>query len=196
MKRTDPRREETMAGARSLVESPARAETAPCLQELFGTYHRLVFDAAYRVTGRHDDAEDVLQSVFLRLARGGIPRGLPECPGGYLRRAAVNAAIDLIRSRNCERRAVEREMRLATEPPASFGDPSARQEMAHLRRRVRDALGQLSARAAEMVVLRYFEGLSNREIAELLDTSEGTVGVTLHRARRRLRRALEQAREE
>ena len=64
-----------------------------------------MFQAAYRISGSSSDAEDVLQTVFLRLLRrgdGSAGEGLPRLepnPEGYLHRAAVNAALDLVRAR-------------------------------------------------------------------------------------------------
>ena len=59
-----------------------------------------------------------------------------------------------------------------------------------LRERLRDAVAGLHSTAAEMFVLRYFEGYDNSEVARILNTSEGTVAVTLHRTRARLQKEL------
>src|SRR5690242_11919667 len=69
------------------------------LDLLFTEHHDHVFRAAYRVTGNPVDAEDVLQTVFLRLARRKDKLDLSPNPGSYLHRAAVNASLDLLRSR-------------------------------------------------------------------------------------------------
>ena len=58
-----------------------------------------MFRAAYRVTGNAGDAEDVLQTVFMRLLRRHSDAEAVGNMEAYLRRAAVNAALDLIRSR-------------------------------------------------------------------------------------------------
>src|SRR4030042_683880 len=65
---------------------------------LFEEHHSLVYRAAYRITGSASDAEDVLQTVFVRLTRSGDAERLDN-PAAYLRRAAVNAALDLLRRR-------------------------------------------------------------------------------------------------
>lgn len=145
-----------------------------------------VYRAAHRITGSAADAEDVVQSVFLRLLqRTDVPLG--DDGAGYLYRSAVHASLDLLRAR---RRAAW----VPLEEPDGAADPAPGpeqdEEQRRLRRALRSALSRLSPRAAEMFALRYFEGLGNREIAELLGTSQGVVAVLLHRTRARLRKEL------
>src|SRR5260370_39646378 len=69
------------------------------LEEVFRAHQACVLKAAYRITGSMADAEDVSQSVFLRLARRtGDPDRVSNLQS-YLHRSAVNAPLDLIRSR-------------------------------------------------------------------------------------------------
>ena len=79
------------------------APEAPDLDRVYRDHHLQVLRTAYRVTGSSQDAEDVMQTVFLRLARreGGSP--LSDSPGSYLHRAAINAALDIVRSRKAAR---------------------------------------------------------------------------------------------
>jgi len=67
------------------------------LERAFRAHHGLVFRTAYRITGNAADAEDVLQTVFLRLARRGANADVVEDDESYLRRAAINAALDVMR---------------------------------------------------------------------------------------------------
>src|SRR5688500_12334786 len=85
----------------ALMEAPQRVEAVLPLDvaALFEQHHALVFSAAYRVTGSAADAEDVLQTVFLRLVRRDPETALFKSASSYLHRAAVNAAVDLLRSR-------------------------------------------------------------------------------------------------
>ncbi|MEM6796440.1 MAG: sigma-70 family RNA polymerase sigma factor, partial [Acidobacteriota bacterium] len=69
------------------------------LESIFQRYHGKVFAAAYRVTGNSQDAEDVLQTIFIRLLRRQDELDLSPSPGAYLHRSAVNAALDLMRGR-------------------------------------------------------------------------------------------------
>jgi RNA polymerase sigma-70 factor (ECF subfamily) len=159
------------------------------LKDIFEQHHRQVFHAAYRVTGNASDAEDVMQTVFLRLLRRYDKVDLSQGAGGYLHRAAVNAALDLVRSKR-----VTSSVPISGEATSVMADdtpdPERRQASSELRHHLRSALGALSPRAAEVFVLRHIEGLGNREIADMLETSPSVVAVTLHRATRRLRSAL------
>lgn len=169
------------------VEVPKIAAVALQLEEVFRTHNRAVLRAAYRITGSMADAEDVAQAVFLRLARGGFDIGPIRDMGSYLRRSAVNAALDLLRSRNIQPQVPIDDASL---PSHSHDSPEQAQSSAELRQRLRQALAKLHPRTAEMFALRYVEGLDNPEIAQMMQTSQAVVAVTLHRARARLRKEL------
>ncbi len=153
------------------------------LESVFLEHQRRVFRAAYRITGNAQDAEDVLQTVFLRLARQGDAAALAN-PSSYLYRAAVNAALDLLRARR-DRPSVALE-----EAHGSADGPEKRPDQAHeaaeLRAWLRQAIAGLPPRAAEVFALHHLEGLDNKEIAQALGLSRVAVAVTLHRARYRL----------
>ena len=142
--------------------------------------------AAYRVTGNPQDAEDILQSVFLRLLdRNEMPSASHQL-AGYLRRAAVNQGIDMLRSR---KRAPQDELQ-ENEIAASSGAAETALEQSELRQRLRTALLELDPATAEVFALRYFEDYSNAEIARILDITPNSVAVILHRARARLQETL------
>lgn len=154
------------------------------MEAVFRQHYRLVFRAAYRVTGNAADAEDVLQTVFLRLLRREPGAEALEHVESYLHRAAVNAALDLVRSRH---NAATVPLEGATPPAASASQaPDRLYASEEIRTWLRHAIGRLSPRAAEMFVLRFFEGKTNPEIAREFQTTEGTVAVTLSRIRDRL----------
>ncbi len=162
----------------------SQVEPLPTLEQLFWLHQERVIRAAYHITGNMADAEDVAQSVFLRLASN--PREAIEKPESYLYRAAINGALDLLRSRK-RGREVELEQALeaanAASPERDLGDRE-------LRNWLRQALTKLSPRTAEMFALRYFEEYENREIARMLGTSQAVVAVMLHQARGKLKKQL------
>lgn len=163
--------------------SPETTTLPPLLGRIYLEHHDRIYRAAFRVTGNASDAEDVVQTVFLRLAqRDGAVEGA-ENVAGYLYRAAVNAALDLLRAR--------REGQIAGVEQLEEGSSAAELDEDHgLRTRLRDALARLRPRWAEMFVLKHIEGCENTEIARLCRTSPAVVAVTLFRARSRLKQEL------
>ena len=154
------------------------------LDDMYREHHAMVFRTAYRITGNAADAEDVLQTVFLRIVRRNDRRedaaDAIERPENYLRRAAVHAALDLVRAK---RPAAEMDLdRL----PATGSRP----DDGDLRESLRRAISELPPRSAEIFTLRFFEGLTNPEIARSLKISSIKVAVTLHRTRRALQKKL------
>lgn len=181
----DPREETPVSAARPV---PRPGPPTP-LEAIYREYGDLVFRTAFRVAGSAADAEDVLQTVFLRLASPGKAERLGAEPRGYLQRAAVNGALDLVRTRRSA---------AGTLPLEGHGDglharerlPDASSEARQLRERLRRALARLAPRVAEVFVLRALEGLPNREVARLLGSSPATVAVQYFRARTQLRKEL------
>jgi RNA polymerase sigma-70 factor, ECF subfamily len=151
------------------------------LDGMYREHHAMVFRTAYRITGNAADAEDVLQTVFLRMVRRDDSADPIERPENYLRRSAVHAALDLVRAR---RSSADVDLERL---PATGG---SRPDDGDLRELLRQALSELPVRSAEIFALRFFEGLTNPEIAEALGISSITVAVTLHRTRRELQKKL------
>lgn len=181
------------AAAKTLRLVTETAEPPGELETLFQAHHDRVFRTAHRITGSPADAEDVLQTVFLRLVKnsesGGEAYDLSENPEAYLSRAAINASLDLMRSRN-RAKSVGLDDVDAGAIASKFQNPEAEHADRELQTLIRQAVAGLGKTAGEMFVLRYYEGYDNQEIAKLLDTSQMVVGVVLHRARTRLRKEI------
>jgi RNA polymerase sigma-70 factor, ECF subfamily len=159
------------------------------LENLFREHHERIFRTAHRITGSAADSEDVLQTVFLRLVRNQETQDLSANPRAYLLRAAVNASLDLMRSRS-RSKAVAIEDVESDLIHNSSQSPERQHADGELRKLIQQAVARLGKTAAEMFVLRYFEGYENREIAEMTGSSQMVVGVILHRARTRLRKEI------
>jgi RNA polymerase sigma-70 factor (ECF subfamily) len=178
-----------------IKEAPVLAATRPLrivkdppgeLETLFRAHNSRIFRTAHRITGSAADAEDVLQTVFLRLAKGQEAYDLSQNPEAYLSRAAINASLDLMRSRS-RAKSVGLDDVNSGSLESPFQNPEAQHADRELQRLIRAAVARLGKTAAEMFVLRYYEGHDNQEIARLLGTSPMVVGVVLHRARTKLR---------
>jgi RNA polymerase sigma-70 factor (ECF subfamily) len=174
------------ANLQQALDRSTPLQPVPELEQIFRDNHKRILRAAYRVTGNAQDAEDVLQTIFMRLVRreGGSP--LSDSPSSYLHRAAINAALDLVRSRRSARATPIEDL----EPllaGAGTEAPDRVQQSGEIRDQIRKALSKMSPKAAETFVLRYFEGYGNHEIARMLGTSRSTINVILHRTRQKLR---------
>jgi len=152
---------------------------------MFQSYYGLVFRTAYRITGNAADAEDVLQTVFLRLLRRDAASGAVEKQESYFRRAAVNVALDVVRSGKDERKVA-----LDDVPQEMLPSSRMRTDSRELRDNLRRALARLNPREAEIFALRFFEDQSNQEIAAALGMSQVHVAVIVHRTRGRLQKEL------
>ena len=159
------------------------------VETLFRAHHGRVFRTAQRITGSAADAEDVLQTVFLRLVKGHEAYDLSQNPEAYLSRAAINASFDLLRNRTRAK-----SVGLDDIDSESLASRSRSPEVEHADRElqalVRQAVTRLGKTAGEMFALRYYEGYDNQQIAGLLKTSPLVVGVVLHRARTKLRKEI------
>lgn len=168
-----------------LTKDPPNAFALRELEDIFKEHHKLVFQTAYRITGNAQDSEDVLQTVFLRLARREEDAAQVDHIPSYLRRAATNAAFDLLRSRQRANSAP-----LEDVEPILAGDAAKSPERLYQATEMRDWLrrtvARLSPMSAQIFALRFFEGKDNGEIAKIVGTTTGAVSVTLSRARERV----------
>ena len=148
--------------------------------ELFERHYETVFRAALRITGNPADAEDVLQTVFVRvLARGGVVQEV-ALPAAYFRRAAVNAAVDVLRRREARAESAPDDRALhAVQPPLL------------LKEQLRRAIAALDGDDASLFLLRHVEGLSIEELAGMFEMEKNNVTVRLHRIRQRLQAEME-----
>ena len=137
----------------ALAEVPIRVKSEVELETAFRTHRNGVFQAAYRVTGNAADAEDVLQTVFLRFARREDDAAEVSNLKSYLYRAAVNAALDLLRTRQTAR--------LEPLDEAYLASSVQKHDDLGLRRWLRSALLKLNPRHAEMFSLRSASSVSD-----------------------------------
>lgn len=177
-------------------------DRAEQVAQLANEHGRTVFTAAYRILGNAEDAEDVLQEVFLKMLRtrqNRAERGAVRDWGAYLRVAASRTAVDLLRRKRGRKRGdgewahdPARDPERLEDVQVPDGRTPRREAIERERARfLRQALGSLPKREARVFALRYFEEFSYERIGDHLGLSVNLVGVILHRARERLRRILE-----
>ena len=140
------------------------------------------------ILGDRPAAEDVVQDVFLRMHQRGDRLPDLDDPLPYLRGAVINGCRSVLRRRLLIRRHVGQDQPC---PPLSAEEAMLLSED---RRQVLAALAHLPARRREVLVLRYYAGLSEAEIAATLGISTGTVKSTAARGLAALARSLKETR--
>jgi RNA polymerase sigma-70 factor (ECF subfamily) len=155
-------------------------------------YQKKVYSFARSLLSSSEEAEDVTQEVLLRLWRH--QRRLDEERlGSWVLRVTRNACYDLLRKRRAAASLAKAESldgEDAREIPTAEPDPESRVQTSDFRRRLTGALAGLGEPYKSVVLLREVQGLSHREIGEILGIPEVTVRVHLHRGRKKLREEL------
>lgn len=172
-----------LSDAKLLLQLQAGDEAA--FEALFLRHYERIYGVLFRLLGDRADAEDLAQTVFLKLYRA--PQRVRVADDetnvvGWLYRVAVNDGYNALRSRKRRRTWQERLSQLwpSEQPPA---DPARLVERQETQARVRQVLADMKPREAKLLLLRQ-AGLSYRELAAVLRVAPGSVGSLLTRAER------------
>jgi RNA polymerase sigma-70 factor (ECF subfamily) len=170
----------------------ARSGDGAAFGELVKRYQRRVYAAALHITGNHSDADDVAQEAFVKAYRhlGGFD-GRSEL-FTWLYRITVNAALNLLRSQKRTQRMVhsaeaDRDGGAPDPGDATLLTPREWVEIGERFREVIARVCELSAVLRVTLILATVEQLPYRQIAEIMEVSEGTVAWRVNEARRQLR---------
>lgn len=170
----------------------AREGDVQAFREIVEDHQRQIFCLAVEMTGNSHEAEDVVQDVFIKAFRS-----LPDFRGeaklsSWLYRIAVNTCMD--RSRLRKRRQwnafLPIQKAFGMKETSSRSNPARLQESGRIRDDIERALDKLTPLERSIFVLRHHRELKIREIAEVLERSEGTIKNILFRAVRKLRAQL------
>ena len=179
--------------------SPSDAELIErCLQKdnsawelVVARYKRKVFHIGYKFTGRHDDAEDLTQEIFLKVFRSLEKFNRDADFSTWLSSVARNFCIDHSRASKREKEVLVEDLVAFDLAPASTGSsPHRALEDRDRRSFLRRGLEALPDKLREAVVLRDLQGLSYQEMADQLGLPEGTVKSRINRGREELSRLL------
>jgi RNA polymerase sigma-70 factor, ECF subfamily len=180
----------------TLVKACQRGEP-DALDALIRATYADVYALCRRMLADPDEAADATQEVFVRVMRSVLGFRGESAFGTWLHRVTVNVCLTMLRKRSKARAAgmvaggvpfglPGDELELATEAD----DPADRAVTADMAARSEVALASLPEDARAVVVLRDIEGMSTKEVADLLGVTENVVKVRLHRAHARLRKMM------
>jgi RNA polymerase sigma-70 factor (ECF subfamily) len=186
------------------VDSPAAKSATPdslieqCLagdqvawEAIVRQHWRKVFNVAYKFVGKHDEAEDLTQDIFLKIFKALDTFDRRANFQTWIISISRNLCIDHYRSVRKERQMIAREVDASDLQPASKErGPYAAAEHQDLRAMLQRALQTLPVTLRTAVVLRDLQELSYQEIADRLELPEGTVKSRINRGRIELARQL------
>jgi RNA polymerase sigma-70 factor (ECF subfamily) len=159
----------------------ARAGNLAAFEQLVAEHERLVLRTAWRLLGHREDSQDVAQEVFLRLYRNVRKLRDGTSIEAWLYRVTVNACQDLRRKRGSSQ-PIEFIDRTSAAPLVDQTIDEARRSAA-----LKDLIAGLPDRERAALVLRELEGLSTREVSEILGSSEVTIRSQISSARAKLK---------
>jgi RNA polymerase sigma-70 factor, ECF subfamily len=166
-------------------------------EEIVRQHRRKVFNIAYKFTGKHDEAEDLTQDIFLKIFRSLHTFDRRANFQTWLVSVSRNLCIDHYRSVRKERETIDRDVDAGELTPAA-ATPSAYAELEQRGRveLLRRALAELQPTLRSAVMLRDIQELSYQEIADRLRLPEGTVKSRINRGRTELARQIQRLRDE
>ena len=149
--------------------------------ELVRRYQDLLYRHAARMTGRLDDAEDVVQSAFIKAHRNLRKCRNPDRAGAWLFRIGANACKDFLKSK---RATVSLEK--MSDLVSSEGNPEAEAARGRVRDEIESALHRLPVEQREAFLMKHVEGWSYEEMSKALSVSIPALKMRVHRAREEL----------
>lgn len=165
----------------------AKDDDKEALRTLFEENKKRIFALAFQYTKNAEDAEDILQETFIKayrfLDKFDFQNGLSFSP--WLYRIGINCSIDYLRRhrKDMDKSAGMENLELEN---VSSNDSSSDPEHIHQRKEIREKIDQvlnkLSGQQRMVFILRHYQQLSTREIADYMNTSEGSVKTQLFRA--------------
>lgn len=172
-----------------------QAGSNPAFDQLVDLYKQRAYNLAYKWVENREDALDVCQEAFLRMYRA-LHKWRPKSSiFTWLYRVIINLSIDLRRKQSRERvvplKTETGDSSRGSFPVASTGiGPRRAADATELGRSIREASMLLPKRQQKAFVLRFYEGLQIREIAQIMRCSEGAVKASLFQAIRKMRKLL------
>ena len=166
----------------SMIEGP---EDQTKFEQVYLRYKNLMFYVAHRILTDPQEAEDAVHDAFVRIAEHIEQVEEPDCPKT---KGFVVIIVERVALNRLERRRRREALPLEEWTPSDRREDPAPEEKETFRR----AMARLSPRYRERLLLKHWQGFSDREIGRMLSMSQGNVARTLQRAKAKLREALKE----
>lgn len=170
-----------------LLQAAARYDDA-AIGELYDRYEAKIYAYIYRRTGEQALAEDLTGQAFLKMLEAiHNQKAWHSSFSGWLYRIAHNLVIDHYRQR-------DHQLQVSLEDEPTLPSPDNPEEAAEIKldaERLRAAIGRLTEEQAEVISLRFLEGYSINEVAEMMSKTEGSIKALQYRAVSTLRQLLQ-----
>ena len=165
----------------------AQAYDPAALSEIYDRYAQRIYNYIYYRIGNAELAEDLTSNVFMKMLEAiQSDKAWRVSFSGWLYRIAHNMVVDHFR-----RRRKERELPLDERLVSSDDDPEMVADISLTSERLRRAVNRLTYDQSQVIILKFVEGMSNGDVADILDKTEGAVKSLQYRALAALRRQLE-----
>jgi RNA polymerase sigma-70 factor (ECF subfamily) len=167
-----------------------RAGHVDALGILYDRYAGLVYALAIKILGNQQEAEDITQEIFLTLSRRGLYDANRGSLSSFLMTMTRSRAIDKLRSRGTQLRALQR-LQQGVKGDPGLASPVEQVSMQERAQRVREALALLPETERQVLEISYYQGLSQSEVAQRLNIPLGTVKTRCRQGLLKLRRFLQ-----
>ncbi len=149
------------------------------IEKIYEKYKKVLMNIAVRIVANENDAEDIIQTAFLKLSQKHIKNEKQAL--SYLMKTVIG------RAKNKKYRNTPV---LITKPAVSNSDPERQMLDQELKDVIKNAIGRLQYKERVILIMKKYEGFSHKEISEILNIKEGTVRVLLYRGMRKLEKML------
>ncbi|GBD07537.1 ECF RNA polymerase sigma factor SigW [bacterium HR21] len=181
----------SLASDEELIQEFCHGDRELAAAQLVRRYQRFVYSVAYRYLGRHEDAQDAAQEVFLKAFANLHRFEHRSSVRTWLYRITVRTALSMLRQRKLKSwLRWDEAFPEDTEPASPSLTPDQLHEREEFERYFHHVLAQLPEKQRETFVLRYIEGLSYEEISQMLGTSIGGLKANYFLAVRKIAKAL------
>jgi len=152
------------------------------LESVFQENYKFLYQEALNIVRKKQDAEDIVQDLYLKLAESGFNPQIHTNPKAYLRQAIVHDALDHVRSRKRRKKDQQVDDLEIAAPGSEWADDN-------IRGRLESAFASMSNEVKEIVTLHCQHGYSDAEIAEMRGEKRSRIASILSRSRARLKDA-------